>query len=157
MSNWYEQNCVQISQIKCSRISFPKSRKHWSEQNSTWIQLKQSFSLPLHVVKQSLRKFYKQNYVESSHWMKYCWNPHQNPEHTDPSKIFDGSQWNKVISLPDYVVKQIMSNFSKQNCVVISEIKYSRASSPKSRNHWSEKSILWIPVKPIFFASIICF
>ena len=156
MNNWYEQNCVQISQIKCSQISFPKSRKHWSEQNSTWIQLKQSFFASITCGKTKSKKRL-QTKLRRVKWMKYCWNPHQNPEHTDRSKILDGSQWNKVISLPEYVVKQIMSNFSKQNCVVISEIKYSRASSPKSRNHWSEKSILWIPVKPSFFASIICF
>ena len=76
-------------------------------------QQNQVFLLPLYVVKQSLRNFYKKkNYVQVK-WIKYSWNPHQNPKHTDRSKILDSSQWNKVFSLPKllYVVKQIMSNF----------------------------------------------
>ena len=71
--------------------------------------------------------------------------------------MLDNSQCNKAFSLPEYVVKHVMSNFYKQNCVMISEIKYSQAPSPKSRNHCSEKSIFWIPVKPSFFASIVFF
>ena len=152
MSNWYEQNCVQISQIKCSRISFPKSRKHWSEQNSTWIQLKQSFFASITCGKTKSEKLL-QTKLRQVKWIKYSWNPHQNPENTDQSKILDSSQWNKVFSLPEYVVKQIKSNFYKQNCAMISEIKYSWTSSPKSRIIYliSEKSIILDPSETKFF------
>ena len=58
--------------------------------------------------------------------------------------------------LPEYVRKQIVNKFYKQNWVLLHAIKYSRTSSPNSRKHWSEQNSSWIPVKQIFFASITC-
>ena len=74
-------------EIKYSPISSQKSRKNWLDQSHP--SETKFFSLPLHVVKQSLRNFYEQNCIKTSE-LSILENPHQiQKTYIDWSKIVD--------------------------------------------------------------------
>jgi len=54
------------------------------------------------------------------------------------------------------VLKQSVSNFCEQNFVKLSEIKYPRNPSPKSRKHWSETYTRQMAIRQPVFNSLIC-
>ena len=54
------------------------------------------------------------------------------------------------------MLKQSVSNFCEQNFVKLSEIKYPRNPSPKSRKHWSETYTRQMAISQPVFNSLIC-
>jgi len=54
------------------------------------------------------------------------------------------------------VLKQSVSNFCEQNFVKLSEIKYPRNPSPKSRKHWSEAYTRQMAISQPVFDYLIC-
>ena len=113
----------------------------------------QRFSLPLAVLKQSMRNSSEHNCIKIRE-IKYPQNPStKSREHWSEANTHH-------IAMDQTVIASLASSkinnelyFREKNCMKTSEIKYPWNPSPKSRNHWSETNTSENTIHQTFFAS----